>query len=83
MDINDCIDQAIEALADDNINLGAEALEQLARQWSKAGLPQSTFADIRIYIIKEASERTDALFIAEKLTIIERELRNDRRIVVH
>lgn len=81
-DINDVIDDAINSLADDNINCGAEALQELARSFAKAGQPIESFQNVRKYIIDEATARTDAFFIAEKLKIAEQELRQDRKIII-
>ena len=82
-DINDVIDDAISSLVDDDINCGAEALQELAQTFAKAGQPQSSFQNIRKYIIEEATARTDAFFIAEKLKIAEQNLRQDRKIIIH
>lgn len=81
-DINNTIDEAIMALADESISVGAEVLLQLATTWAKAGLPQESFQDIRQYIINEASDKTDALFIAEKLKIAEQAART-KRLFMH
>ena len=82
-DINDVIDDAISSLVDDDINCGAEALQELAQTFARAGQPQSSFQDIRKYIIEEATARTDAFFVAEKLKIAEQTLRQDRKIIIH
>ena len=76
--INDMIDECIKALVDDNIQHGADQLYELAVLWAQAGLPQTSFNDMRGYIIQQAENRTDARFIREKLKIIERE-NYDRR----
>lgn len=81
-DINDIMDEAIDALADDNISVGADALLELANSFAKAGLGIEQFQDVRKYVINEATERTDAFFIAEKLKIIERDMQNGRRIII-
>ena len=81
--INDLIDEAIKSLADDDIKQGAEALVELATSFAKAGLPQETFQNMRTHIINEATKKTDAVFIAEKLKLIEQEMREDRKIIVH
>jgi hypothetical protein len=71
-DINDLIDECIQALSDDNIQHGADQLYELAVLWTKAGLTQESFQDIRKYIVNEAIARTDTHFIREKLKIAER-----------
>ncbi len=80
--INDSIDAAIKSLADNDMRQGAEALLSLAVTFAKAGLPQSAFNDVRKYIIDAAIEKTDAVFIAEKLKLIEQEMTSDRKIIV-
>lgn len=70
--INLLIDMCIQALSDDNIEQGADQLYELAVIWARAGLTQKSFADIRKYIINEATAKTDAHFIHEKLKIAER-----------
>lgn len=77
---NDLIDEAINALADDDINRGADELIELAHIFAKAGSSIEAFQDIRKYIITEARERTCAPFIAEKLKLIERRKQQGRRI---
>jgi hypothetical protein len=77
-ELNKLIDRAIDELASDNIRFGAESLQELAYIWSKAGIPINSFLDARKYIISEASNRTDALFIQEKLKIAEQQKRASR-----
>lgn len=81
--INDLIDEAIDSLADDDISKGAEALLALAQSFAKAGLGIDSFQNTRQYIINEATAKTDAVFIQEKLKIIEREMQQDRKIIIH
>jgi len=86
--INDMIDEAINHLADDNANIGAEALVELAKVFAKAGFPQDCFMGIRQYIINEAIARTDPLFIQEKLKSAEKQLKENRcgtvnRVITH
>ena len=76
--INDMIDECIKALVDDNVQHGADQLYEIAVLWAKAGLPQSSFNDMRGYIIQQAERLTDVRFIHEKLKIIERENRERR-----
>ena len=77
-DFDSLVSEAIIELASDDINKGAECLVEIARLWAKAGLPQNSFNNIRKYIIEEAIERTDALFIKTKVEIAERALREKR-----
>jgi hypothetical protein len=72
------IEDCINALCDDDINKGAEALTELAKYWNKAGLTMQSFLDMRIYIINMAKEKTDAIFIDEKLKLSEKALREKR-----
>jgi len=72
------IEECITNLADDNINRGGEALQELAIIWAKAGLGYKSFLDMRMYIIESAKQKTDAYFIDEKLKIIEKDLREKR-----
>lgn len=78
MEIDELIQECIDNLSDDSIGKGAECLVELAIKWAKAGLPQSSFNDMRKYIIEEAITRTDKLFIQEKLLLTERKLRDER-----
>lgn len=72
------IQECIDNLADDNINVGGECLQELARYWAKAGLEIKSFMDMRTYIIESAKQKTDAKFIEEKLIVAERNLRAKR-----
>ena len=78
--IDKLIQDAINALADDNINTGAEALKELAVLWAKAGIPQSSFDDMRKYIVESAKKKTSALFIDEKLRLSEQKLQAGRNV---
>jgi len=77
-DIDNLIEECITSLCDDNIKVGGESLEELARYWAKVGLTLKSFEDIRKYIITRAIEKTDAIFIKEKLELAERDLRVKR-----
>ncbi len=77
-EINKLIDECIDQLADDNTRVGAESLVELAHVWANAGIDISSFLDIRKYIINEAIERTDPMFIEEKLQQAEQLLRETR-----
>lgn len=80
------IEECITHLADDDINKGGEALEELAMYWAKAGLTQKSFLDMRTYIIEMAKQKTDAYFIDEKLKVAEKALREKRtgtKIIIH
>ena len=77
-DIDNLIEECITNLCDDNIKCGGESLEELARHWAKAGLTLKSFMDMRTYIVNEAVEKTDAIFIKEKLELAERDLRVKR-----
>lgn len=72
------IEDCIAALCDDDINKGGEALQELAKYWNSAGLTMQSFLDMRIYIINEAMQKTDASFIEEKLKLSEQALREKR-----
>ena len=74
------IQSAIDALADDNINIGAEALVELAHIWAQAGIPHSSFLEMRKYIIESAQIKTSAIFIDEKLLLSERKLHAGRNV---
>ena len=74
------IQSAIDALADDNINIGAEALVEIAGVWAQAGIPQSSFAEMRVFIVESAKKKTSALFIDEKLRLYERKLQASRNV---
>lgn len=77
-DIDNLIQECITNLCDDNIKRGGESLEELARYWAKAGLTLKSFMDMRQYIINEAVEKTDVVFIQEKLKLAEQDLRVKR-----
>lgn len=74
------IQSAIDSLADDSINTGAEALVEIAQVWASAGLPQSSFLDMRKYIIESAKLKTSGYFIDEKLRLSERKLKASRNV---
>lgn len=76
--INSLIDECIDHLADDSPSLGANSLIELANIFAKAGMTKASFGNIRKFIVTQAIERTDPIFIQEKLKIAERELRNNR-----
>jgi hypothetical protein len=86
--IQDLIDESILSLADDNPRVGAESLVELAQIFAKAGMTKQSFMDIRKYIVEEAIELTDPLFIKEKLELSEKQLQGNRcgtvkRIIIH
>lgn len=76
--INDIIDEAIDSLADDNISVGADALMELAIIFARAGLTKESFMGIRKFVIDQAIERTDIIFIQEKLKTAEQKLQESR-----
>jgi len=76
--IDKLIEECIDNLCDDNINRGAESLQELAQNFAKGGMTQQSFMDIRTFIINQAKERTDALFIDAKLKLSEQFLREKR-----
>jgi len=80
-EINDLIDECIDHLADESTLVGAQSLQELARIWAKAGVCQSSFMDIRKFIIDQAVKRTDVYFINEKLRISEQQLQRERSYV--
>jgi hypothetical protein len=84
-DIDALIEECITNLSDDNIKMGGESLQELARYWAKAGLTLKSFMDMRTYIINAAIEKTDAFFIREKLKLAEEDLRVKRTgsIIIH
>ena len=80
-DINDLIDDCINRLCDDNAELGAESLTELATHWAMARLTKQSFLDMRQFIIQSSIERlgTSATqFIQYKLQVAERDLKNKR-----
>ena len=76
--LNIMIDEAINALADDNIEHGAEALVELAQMFANAGASLQSFANVRQHVVQEAEKKTSVHFIREKLKCAERILQNDR-----
>lgn len=71
--------EAEDSLVNDDPSVAADALLQLAHIWATAGIPQSSFNDIRQHIIQRAIDRTAPAFIQEKLQLIERERYADRQ----
>lgn len=84
-DIDKLIEDCIDNLIDDDIKKGGDCLEQLAIHFANAGLTLKSFMDMRTYIINEAVEKTDAIFIKEKLELAERDARAKRTgsIIIH
>lgn len=78
LDVDSLISECIDNLCSDSINQGAESLTELAHIWAKAGLTKQSFLDMRQFIVNQACERTDTLFILEKLKLAERKLQNER-----
>jgi hypothetical protein len=77
--IDALIDQCIEALADDSVNQGANALLELAILYGKSGTPRAAFNNIRMYIIREAQKLDQCPKLIEmKLKLAEQELRKMR-----
>lgn len=77
--INDQMDEAIQYLVNENPDKCAEILIDLANLWAKAGMPLSSFADIRSHIVKSAIELVgNAAFIQYKLKFAEQKLRTLR-----
>ena len=77
---------AINDLSSDNIHEGVESLVELAHIFAKAGMPIHIFEGIRKHIIDQASERTDALFIREKVKQAEKQhhrLKNSDLIITN
>ena len=84
-DIDNLIQEFITNLCDDHVKRGGESLEELARYWAKAVLTLKSFMDMRQYIINMAVEKTDTVFIQEKLKLAEKDLRVKRAgsIIIH
>ena len=76
--IDKLVDECIGELVNDDVTKGAESLQELARYWAEAGLSLKSFLDMRIFIINQAKEKTDAAFIDEKLQLAESRLREER-----
>jgi len=77
--IDALIDQCIEALADDSVNQGANALLELSILYAKSGTPKAAFNNIRMYIISEAKKFDQCPKLIEmKLKIAEKEMRKIR-----
>lgn len=77
-DFDSLVTEAIIELSGDDVTKGAECLVDIAKLWAKAGLGQKSFMDMRQYIINEAIERTDQVFIETKIAMAERKLRERR-----
>ena len=86
MQLDSAITEAINTLSNDDPGRCAECLVDLASTWANAGMPHSSFAELRKYIVKEASSKSGAYFIKEKLTEAEKLLqvkRNGTIIITH
>lgn len=84
--IDQLIEDCITELCCEQITNGAESLQELAQYYAKAGMGMQSFLDTRTYIINQAKEKTDALFIDEKLSLAEqkqRELRTGTRFILN
>lgn len=66
------------ALINEAPEIAAAGFVELANVWATAGMPPSSFYDMRKHIIERAIELTDKAFILEKLTIAERQLSGGR-----
>ena len=85
-DINNLIDECIDALCDDNVAYGAGSLAELAQLWARAGLTKQSFIDMRQHIINSALERlgtSATAFIHYKLQLAEQDLMKERRKSAH
>ena len=79
--IEELLIEVENALIDDTPEQAAEALEQLAQTWASAGLTYQSFLDMRQHLVQQASTKTSAYFIKEKLQLAEqhqRKVRNER-----
>ncbi len=86
IELDNLINSVINDLSDDNLKSGVDSLIEVADIFAKAGMPQSTFENIRQHIIQEATKRTDALFINEKVKAVEKthnRLRNSDLIITN
>lgn len=77
-DVDSLIEECINDLCDEDISKGAESLQDLAIIFNKGGMPLQSFMNTRTYIINMAKQKTDALFIDEKLKLSEQALREKR-----
>ncbi|MDB4261367.1 hypothetical protein N9878_00730 [bacterium] len=66
------------SLINDSPEQAAQGLTELATVWSNAGMPRTSFIDMRKHIVERAIELTDRAFILEKLTLAERKLSGGR-----
>lgn len=76
--LTNLINSIEKALINDSPSVAAEGLVELANVWATAGMPPTSFYDMRKHIIERAIELTDRAFILEKLTIAERHLTGGR-----
>lgn len=80
-EINELVDDCIDDLCDDNAELGAESLIELAHIFARAGMPQKAFMDMREFIINSAIERLGTAataFIHYKLQVAEQDAKKIR-----
>ena len=61
--IQDCIEQ----LSDDRVDLGIDALYELAIYWKTSGASRQSFSEICQYIEREAADKSDETFVQIKI----------------
>jgi hypothetical protein len=76
--IDQMITEAINALISDTPEKASEALTELAFLWASAGIPKTSFNDLRQYVVSQAMSQTSVPFIEEKLRLAERINRKKR-----
>jgi hypothetical protein len=79
--INELVDDCIDDLCDDNAEQGAGSLIELAHIFARAGMPQSSFMNMREFIINSAVERLGTAatsFIHYKLQVAEQDAKKTR-----
>jgi hypothetical protein len=79
--INELVDDCIDDLCDDNAEQGAGSLIELAHIFARAGMPQSSFMNMREFIINSAIERLGTAatsFIHYKLQVAEQDAKKTR-----
>lgn len=79
--IDKLIEDAIDALADDNMNTGIDCMIELCAAFGKAGYKKASFNHLRQHIILEARRRDQCpVLIDTKLKLAEEQLRKIRDV---
>ena len=77
------MNHVVHSLINDVPRQAGAGMLELAQTFANAGMDQGTFNNLRQHLIQQAEEKTSVLFIKEKLTAIEQEMRIERTSIIH